>query len=352
MNAKQRQSKIQSSWLTVSSILKKMNREEFKTDYCLQRSSGQWNTEVKSNLISTVLAGLDIPYIVVCQQFIGDGSVEWIIDGLQRLSSLFEFRTDAYKISKTIDRYNIEYQTVENGKLVTKIYDIRNKHYSDLPSELQEQFLDYNIMIVKHVECTDEDIEFHLRRYNSGKRMNQAQSGLTFAGHVVGEKVNEILSSTQLFNNHSALTNKELYNGTTKRIIFESIMATFYIDSWKKRQSELCKFLKENSSIEDFDCIQDTMQRLDSILTDDTAGLFTSKNSFIFITLFNRFKELNVDDVEFNNFLIEFNTSLRQTAVDGYCYDYFEDKNGKDRTNVVMKLNILTHLMTEFLANE
>ncbi|MCQ4991631.1 hypothetical protein NE599_22050, partial [[Clostridium] symbiosum] len=61
-------------------------------------------------------------------------------------------------------------------------FDIRGKKYSELPEELQDRFKEYNFEIVQYLNCSSEDIAYHIARYNEGKLMTVSQKGLTRLG--------------------------------------------------------------------------------------------------------------------------------------------------------------------------
>lgn len=60
--------------------------------------------------------------------------------------------------------------------------DIRGKCYADLPEKLQQNFNEYNFEVTQYLNCSNEDIEYHIRRYNASKPMSVAQKGITHLG--------------------------------------------------------------------------------------------------------------------------------------------------------------------------
>ena len=73
----------------------------------------------------------------------------------------------------------------ENGEIITdefdvpitevKEFDIRNCYFKDLPEPLQEKFLDFSFDYILYLNCSDEDIAYHIERTNDGKPMNGKQ---------------------------------------------------------------------------------------------------------------------------------------------------------------------------------
>ena len=172
-----------------------LDKETIRTDHPLQRSSGQWSEEYRDGLIGTILKNEDIPYIVICEQILEDVIKNYLIDGIQRITTIYNYGRNAFKLSpvhqvlieKSVKGYKeiefklgskvenplVEYEVIkkdengnnlrdEDGELIreTMVCDIRGKYYRDLPKELQEVFDEYQVMEVKHLNCSDERIGY------------------------------------------------------------------------------------------------------------------------------------------------------------------------------------------------
>ena len=171
-----------------STIQNMLARGELRGDHPQQRKPDQWNKHDKDGLIVTVLRGEDIDSIKVCEQLTEQGVVLWVIDGLQRLTVLNSYRNGTFKLGKGIEYPILSYQRVKKdnrGKIlkdeeenyvyeVNKI-DLCGKGYEDLPLELKEGFDNYKIDVVKHLDCSDEEIGYHIRRYNRQSSMNASR---------------------------------------------------------------------------------------------------------------------------------------------------------------------------------
>ena len=124
----------------------------------------------------------------------------------------------------------------------------------------------------------------------------------------------------------------------------------FHFDKWNKNGKKLAMYLNDNATDEEFNKLDKCISRLENIINDKTKELFTTKDSFIWITLFDRFLKTGLDDKKFSEFLAEFVNGLRNKAVDGKLFDTV-DNNGstKDKSVIADKLHILVELMNEFL---
>ncbi len=88
-----------------------------------------WNLNAKSYLIDTLLRGYPIPQIFIRQQIdiATRKTIREVIDGQQRITAILEYFDNQFKIQKSHNK------------------EFGNLHYSELPDEEKENFLNYNI---------------------------------------------------------------------------------------------------------------------------------------------------------------------------------------------------------------
>lgn len=353
---------------SIASIIKKMESRTIRFDHPLQRESDQWSPAMKGNLISDILQGNPLPEIVFAEQIINGIPIVWDLDGKQRCTNCYSFVKDGFKVSKNIRRWNIKYISQirrddgeldldENGFPMGeyKEFDIRNKKFSQMPTELQEKLLDYTFKCDQYLNCSSEDIAYHIIRYNEGKHMNKAQKGITRIGEDFATMVKSI-SAMPFFREKGAYKMSDAKNGTLERVVVESIMACDFLSDWKKDQESICEYLKDNATEENFDNFEDMVNRLDTVITDDTADMFNSKDSFVWFGLFAKFVNTGADDEKFVEFMAEITRSLHSKVVDGISYDDLcvDKETGKARATkdkyiVIPKMELLEKLMLEFL---
>ena len=373
-NTTQTFEKSKNTDLSIGSIIKKMNKQTIRFDHPLQRESDQWTSIMQSNLISDILQGNPIPALVFAEEIINYIPIIWDLDGKQRCTTAQKFFEDGFKISKKVRRNIITYSEIlkdkngvnildENGNLQCEIkkFDIIGKKYSDLPEELQEKFVDYSFKITKYLNCSKEDIAYHIARYNEGRAMTAQQKGIIELGEHFALSAKQI-SAMPLFKELSSFTTKETKNGTSDRVVVESVMLINFKDDWKKDQSVMCEYVKNNANDDMFDEVEDLVDCLENIHNDEFYELFDSKHTFLWLAAFRNFKELTnyeVDDTKFADFLIEFNKTLQYKEVNGesfydLCIDKETGKNRatKDKYIVLPKFNKLLYLMKEFLGIE
>ncbi|MBO5524236.1 MAG: DUF262 domain-containing protein, partial [Roseburia sp.] len=80
----------------LETYLKKMANESIRSDQDVQRLSGQWDNNMVNELMVTVLKDDYIPPIILGEEQREDTTQLWIIEGLQRSTSLSRFRYGNY----------------------------------------------------------------------------------------------------------------------------------------------------------------------------------------------------------------------------------------------------------------
>lgn len=358
--------KSKSNKMSISSVKKKIENMTLRSNHPLQRESDQWSNEKKGNLISDILQNNPIPALTFAEQIINGIAVTWILDGKQRTTNACSFVNDMFKVSKNVRRGIIMYQAIckdDNGNIVLddngfpqterREFDIRSKKFSDLPTELQERFMDYNFEITQYLNCSAEDIAYHMSRYNDGQPMNSQQKGIINLGEQFAMAVKGI-SAMPFFKEMGNYTKKEAKgtNGVLDRVVIESVMTNNFLEDWKKDQSEMCEFLKNNATEEMFDNFEDLVNRLSEVADESTLEKFDSKNSFLWFGLFGRFVNLGEPDKRFVEFMAEFSQSLHSKKIDGESFDDLmeQSKSTKDKYVVIPRLEKLTVLMNEYFG--
>ena len=345
--------KVKKDQMMLGTLLNQFKRGQINKNHPLQRKPDQWSDEAKSGLVATIIKGEDIDSIKICEQIVSSTEfILWLIDGLQRLTVLESFKNNAFEIKKSLEMPIMYYQGVdEDGKVGVIKYDLRGKKYKDLPDELKEKFDSYAVDIVKHLDCTDEEIAYHIARYNRQTSMNVNQKNILVAWKIAPEI--KKLVSNRFFMDCGNYNPKEDTKEVFNRIVCESIMTMFHLDNWKKSK-QMSLYLNENATKDEFEIFENELNRLYKIIDQDTVGkLFNSKNSFIWFAAFHTFTQFGIEDTKFIDFLEEFQKTLHSktfTEYENKSFDTYDDGKGtKDKKVVRTKLNMLEQLMKEYL---
>ena len=359
-----RDKKLEDSYM-VATICSMRSRGDLRTDYKTQRSPDTWTNEYRDGFISSMIKEEDCDSIKICEQIKKNGVVLWVIDGGHRVTTLENYLNNGFALGNNIERSVVKYQKFEqnddgsfkqdeDGERIIRVieFDLKGKRYSDLPIELKERFDNKKIDYVKHLDCTDEDIAYHQRRYNKQKSMNPSETAVTYMPEKA-EYLKDVSKKNRFFKDCGVYSPADRINGNLDRVAMETVMCTNHLESWKSSGKLIASYLEENSNKEEFIILNNNLKRLVPLVCDKFDDLFTTKNSFIFITLFNKFLDLGLEDKKFEDFLKEFKISLHNKKFEEYdnlsftVYD--KNKGTKDKKTIITKLDMLEKLMKEFL---
>lgn len=354
--------KIRKQTFSLDQYLKSMKAETIRSDQECQRMSGQWNANMVNELIATVLNDGYIPPIILGEETVNGITRQWIIDGLQRSSSLSMFRYGNIKITKNLDECMITYQRKildedgnpkrdEQGEIIWESveYDIRNKTYEQLPEELKDRFNGYQLETAVHQECDITEISKLVRKYNNHTAMNQAQRAFTYVDAFAGE-IRRIIDNRFFLDMYTCNRN-DRKNGTLERIVGDMLLLCNYPDQYKKDTKQGFKWLNENGTISDFEDTNNLLTRLMVSVdaTSEIRKLFNSKHAHIFVAAFKAFTESGRNDTEFGRFLEWFVSGGSETEIDGKVWDILGvDRSTRDTGVVHTKVDYLVALMGQY----
>lgn len=339
---------------TLDMYLKKINDGDIDNNADVQRRM-VWSKEQINELVVTVLTDEYMPPIILGEE---DSSQLHIADGGCRTAALNSFWKGTHKITSAIESSMIPYKKKvkkEDGAIVWEdaVFDIKNKTIDKLPEELKKKFHEYQIETVIHEHCDNNKISRYIKRYNNHTSMNSDQKAFTYIDRFAGH-IRRILDS-KFFLDHSSYSENDKNKGVVERVIVETMMCMNHFEDWKKQPKYACKFLNDHATEAEFKKLEEHLHRLENIVTDDIKDVFNKKDSFLFLTLFDRFTKLGVADFEFAEFLREFNKSLRlvRRNRNGLLFDEIDKYlSTKDKQVISDKLELLEGLMTEFLHRE
>lgn len=357
--------------MSVGEIIRKMNNESIRFDYPGQRESEQWPSKMQSELISDILQGNHIPDLIIAEEVINGHPTLWNLDGKQRCTTIEAYKRDVFPISRKVKRYIISYSAKvmgedgkhkrdEDGMLVYewKQFDIRNKRYSQLPDELKDQFNYYHFDAVQYINCSRDEIDYHISRYNEGKQMTKSQKGMSIIGCDYAMLIKAI-SSSDFFKEYCNLGRNDRKNGVAERIVGESIMAGYFTDDWKKDQTQMFVYLRENCTSDIFNEFGDYISDLEGVMPEELADVFTTADTFIWLGAYIKSCKMGYSAQKFTSFFSKFCSEMMDKKVDGKSFnDIIEltrgnmgeekKKSTKDSVVVADKINTLVALMKEY----
>ncbi len=338
---------------TMDMYLNKLRDGDIANNADVQRNF-VWNNEQINELIVTVLNDEYIPPVILGEE---DSSQLRIVDGGQRSFALNQYRFGNYRITSAVEHSRISYKakTVdENGNFIWKdaVFDIKNKTYEKLPEELKKKFCEYQIETVIHEHCDRKRISAYIKRYNNHTSMNTNQKAFTYIDCFAADI--RSISDSRFFVDYSCFTEAERAKGAIERVIIETVMCTGHLDHWKKQLKAICVYLNQNARRQEFETLAKHLHRLEMVITDDIIDLFDSRESFLFLTLYDRFTALGAKDARFALFLREFKFRLRaQEKKNGLLFDEIDKGRGtKDKYVICAKLKFLESVLADFLGRQ
>lgn len=196
--------------LGVGALYKYWNSDE-RTLACslsFQRNSSQWNLITKSGLVASILTDSYIPAVVFLKDKKGvsekgkDIFRYEILDGQQRLTSLFDFLDDKWALHGATEPIEFDGFT----------YEIAGKKFSELESELQDAIKGYRFSIQCLENYTYPEVEKLFFNINSGVALSTIQKSKAKLGNENMEFFNKLLSGnffTQAINITEAQAKRE-----------------------------------------------------------------------------------------------------------------------------------------------
>lgn len=373
----------------IQSYLKRVESGYYLLNHPLQRASGQWSVEEKGNLIRKILQCGNVPAFKICEQIDEKTNMKkrWVVDGLQRTTVIKSFVNNEFAIgNKTID-YIVEYDGVvyekkenKNGRFSLKRrkdgipiavlneegvsytahqkIDIRGLKFKDLPPELQESFLCYQLAADMSYNCTARDVQIEILDLNSGKKMNKAQIGMTALTADWAKYVVE-LSKHSFIKDKCGFSNKNETQGFITRSIGEALMLVNYQDYWLKDYKELCRFLADgNLSQEHIDHMKNMFDILDEILPihEGIQEMLKPKEFFIVMNNFSHFLTKGYKNECYAMFLKAFVEELKDIGYiaideDDIFLSYSEicPRGEKSTGAVIDRVESMTYWLDKFL---
>ena len=196
--------------LGVGALYKYWNSDE-RTLACslsFQRNSSQWNLITKSGLVGSILSDSFIPAVVFLKDKVGTNEkgkdvVRYeILDGQQRLTSLFDFLDDKWALHGATEPIEFDGFT----------YEIAGKKFSELEPELQDAIKGYRFSIQALENYTYPEVEKLFFNINSGVALSTIQKSKARLGNENMLYFNQLLNGnffTQAINITEAQAKRE-----------------------------------------------------------------------------------------------------------------------------------------------
>ena len=166
-------------------------KETLSFNHPIQRQSAQWDNEQQSLLIHSMLANFPVPAVYVHKtesievDAKGKHSYTYsVLDGKQRMTTVFSFINGEYALSEDIPDVEIEDVT----------YEIAGKYFEDLDEDVQQEILRFRFNIQAFEDVTDEMIEDIFFRLNNSTPLTKSQKARPLMGVENSIFINDVLA--------------------------------------------------------------------------------------------------------------------------------------------------------------
>jgi hypothetical protein len=178
-------------------------------DYPIQRKGEQWDSWKKSLLIHSLMDRYPVPSFYS----IKDEDIYFILDGKQRLTTIFNYINNKFKLHKDTPMASIDGET----------FDVSGKTFDELDEEVQDQIFSYMLTNYKLDEATDEEIEELFFRLNNGSPLSKQQKSKAIMGTEWATKLNALVDHP-FIKEKSAFTAAQLRNANDETAILQTMM--------------------------------------------------------------------------------------------------------------------------------
>lgn len=234
-----------------------------------------WSQKQKSELIESILMGIPLPIMYFFQDSNG---IKQVIDGKQRLSTLFDFMSDDQKVNFSLAELSI-------------LKDLKGKRFKDLDGVLQGKIEDYKMSINVIKPPTPDRIKFDIfdRVNRGGTRLNnQEMRNAIYNGYATN--LLERLKDDKNFKN---ATDNSVRSKVMKDRYMILRFIAFYLWRTKKLTTKDGDLIDYKSDIDDF--LGKTMEYLNRTEPKQIESIFLG-------TMSNAFSILGKDGFRVSNY--------------------------------------------------
>lgn len=212
---------IKNNGWSVKQLKKMKENKTLRFDHPLQRGSDLWKAIQKSYLIHSAGGNIPIPHVYAVshlEQVEGTDEVKpvrYIIDGKQRLNTLFSFIDEQWMLHDETPEVNIERDE----------FEVAGLPFTSLPEDVQDNILSRTITVytIDGSLATEEEIEDLMYRLNNGVAMTQQQQAKTKMGIEWAKKFAE-LGSHPLITEFASFSKTQITGEKHITAIIQSMM--------------------------------------------------------------------------------------------------------------------------------
>jgi hypothetical protein len=337
-------------------IVSDMKKGKITFDFPIQRESGQWDKTQQGLLIHSILQGFIIPDVYI----IKEGSTEFspfsVLDGKQRLTTVYNYYNDKFKLPKDIENVVIIDVDFTNGEqnISENSYIVADKRFSELDGKLKEIFLDFTFDAKMLVGFTDDEIEEQFYRLNNGCIFTKAQKSNVKLGTVLAGKLKEIEQSN-FFKYKALFSSAQRRRGEITSCILQTLMLLIGYEYSNFGSSEVFKFAEwysENYDEKQLEYCKQLFDRLYNLLPKDEMSKKYLKKINIPMQVMNLDYMDSLDESISDKEYTEFLTKWFEVWIETSGYIDFCGQGSTSKTKVEGRLTIIDKELKDYVINK
>ena len=236
---------------TLQALAKAIDKESILLKHKLQRPEGQWNRKQKTDLLDSLLR----KYPINATYGIKENGVISIIDGVQRLSTVRDFLSDKFALSKDME------SVIVNGEEKS----LAGLKFSKLDDDTKDAILNAELQVYELTDCTEKDVREMFRRQNAGKPLN---GKLMRVVHESDEFSDAIYSLAHHPFMNKIVSPTQRKNGADRDLIIQTLMLILTNqenDYTSFRTKDIDSFIIDHSdeALEKIDTLKEGMDKFD-----------------------------------------------------------------------------------------
>lgn len=270
--------KVSSGNKALQTLTNKIKRGNIIFTHKLQRREGVWSKSAKSLLIDSLLRGYPVNpvYTVIDEK-------QAVIDGVQRLSTCYDYINDGFALSKDLEPIELDGQ----------IYEITGKKFSKLDDLVKDELMSAQIQVYEITEYTDKEVRDMFSRLNGGKPLNSVQKMTPEMSDDLSNTIFDIISHPFFA---KVLTPAQLKSSVDQSIALEILMLSEINNEYdfgsfsRKDKEKFIEYYNNKVNIDKIKMVKQGLNKLDEAF-DENIKIPKTSVSFIVYTYYRCIKD-------------------------------------------------------------
>lgn len=262
----------------LQTLTNKIKRGNIIFTHKLQRREGVWSKQAMSLLIDSLLRGYPVNpvYTVIDEQ-------QAVIDGVQRLSTCYDYINNGFALSKNLEPLELDGQ----------IYEIAGNKFAKLDDPVKDELMSSQIQVYEITNYTDKEVREMFRRLNAGKALNSVQQLTPNMSDELSDTIFDIVSHPFF---EKVLTPAQLKSSVDQSIALEVLMLSEINSEYdfgsfgRKDKEKFIEYYNDKVNANKVKMIKQGLDKLDESFDENTKIPKTSV-SFVIYTYYRCIKD-------------------------------------------------------------